>query len=134
MPMLLILLIQPKTILKNFHFANVNGLIVTQLNINPVRNKSESLKEMVSTNDVILLTCETKLDFSFSKAHLHIPSFGEPYRFNRNGKGGGILSHIRDGVPSKLTESNMIIEGFFVEINLRKKKWILCCSYNPKSL
>ena len=22
-------------------------------------------------------------------------------------------------------------EGIFVEINLRKKKWLLCCSYNP---
>ena len=26
----------------------------------------------------------------------------------------------------------MTIEGLFVEINLRKKKWLLCCSYNPK--
>ena len=25
----------------------------------------------------------------------------------------------------------MTIEGFFVEINLRKR-WLLCCSYNPK--
>ena len=23
-------------------------------------------------------------------------------------------------------------EAFFVEINLRKEKWIICCSYNPK--
>ena len=23
------------------------------------------------------------------------------------------------------------VELFFVEINLRKKKWLLCCSYNP---
>ena len=27
-----------------------------------------------------------------------------------------------------------LIEGFFVEINLRnKKKWLLSCSYNPKT-
>ena len=26
----------------------------------------------------------------------------------------------------------MTIEDLFVEINLRKKKWLLCCSYNPK--
>ena len=26
----------------------------------------------------------------------------------------------------------MTIERFFVEINLRGKKWVLCCSYNPK--
>ena len=32
----------------------------------------------------------------------------------------------------KLVESQMKIEGFFIELNLRRKKWLLCCSYNPK--
>ena len=53
-------------------------------------------------------------------------------RFDRNGKGGGILLYIQDDIPSKLIESKMTIEGLFVEINLRKKKWLLCCSYNPE--
>ena len=26
---------------------------------------------------------------------------------------------------------NSIIEGFFIELKLRKKKWLLCCPYNP---
>ena len=26
----------------------------------------------------------------------------------------------------------MKIEGFFVKLNLKRKKWLLCCSYNPK--
>ena len=26
----------------------------------------------------------------------------------------------------------MKTEGFFVEINLRRKKWLFCCSYDPK--
>ena len=120
------------TILKNLRLANVNRLICAQLNINSIRNKFESLKEIVSTNVDILLICETKLDSSFPKAQFHIQGFGEPYRFDRNGKGGGILLYIRDDIPSKLIESKMTIEGLFVEINLRKKKWLLCCSYNPK--
>ena len=78
------------------------------------------------------MICETKLDSSFPRAQFHIHGFGEPYRFDRNGKGGGILLYIRDDIPSKLIESKMTIEGLFVEINLRKKKWLLCCSYNPK--
>ena len=61
----------------------------------------------------ILVICETKLDSS-------------------NGKGGGIVLYIRDDIPSKLIESKMTIKGLIVEINLRKKKWLLCCSYNPK--
>ena len=65
-------------------------------------------------------------------AQFHIHGFGETYRFNRNGKFGGILLYIHDDVPSKFTENNIIIEGFFVEINLRKKKWLLCYSYDTK--
>ena len=26
---------------------------------------------------------------------------------------------------------NSTIEGFFIELNLRKKKWLSCCTYNP---
>ena len=26
---------------------------------------------------------------------------------------------------------NSTIEGFFIELKLRKKKWLLCCFYNP---
>ena len=37
---------------------------------------------------------------------------------------------IRDDIPSKLIESKTRIEGFFVE--LKNKKWPLCCSYNPR--
>ena len=113
------------TILKNLRLANVNRLICAQLNINSIRNKFESLKEIVSTNVDILLICETKLDLSFPKVQFHIHGFGEPYRFDRNKKGAGILLYIRDDILSKLIESKMKIEGLFVEINLRKKKWLL---------
>ena len=85
------------------------------------------MKEIVSNNIDILLICETKLDSSFPRAQFHIHGFGEPYRFDRNGKGGGILLYIRDDIPPKLTESKMAVEGLFVENNLRKKKWLLCC-------
>ena len=38
------------TILKNLRLENVNRLICPQLNINSIRHKFESLKEIVSTN------------------------------------------------------------------------------------
>ena len=65
------------TILKNLRLENVNRLICAQLNINSIRNKFESLKEIVSTN-VDILICETKLDLSFPRAQFHIHGFGEP--------------------------------------------------------
>ena len=62
---------------------------------------------------------ETKLDPSFRNDQFHIHGFSEPYRFDKNGNGGGILLYIREDIPSKLILTKMTIEGFFVEINLR---------------
>ena len=63
-----------------------------------------------------------------------INGFSAPFRRERNDKGGGFILYIREGKPSKLvsTESSPI-KGFFVDTRLRKKKkGLLCCSYNPK--
>ena len=65
---------------------------------------------------------ETKLDPCFRNGQSHIDGFSEPYRFYRNGNGGGIFLYIREDIPSKLIINKMTIEGFFVEIDLRKKK------------
>ena len=94
--------------------------IRVQLNIVSIKNKFESLREIVSTNVDILLICDTKLDSSFPRAQFHIHGFAEPYRFNRNGMGGKILLYIRGiiefYIPLRLTESKITIEGLFVEI------------------
>ena len=40
---------------------------------------------------------------------------------------------IREDIPSKiLAAEDSPTEGFYVEINLCKKLWLLCCSFNPK--
>ena len=44
------------------------------------------------------------------------------------------MLYIREDIPSRLlTEYKPPenVECLFVEINIRKKKWLLCCSYNP---
>ena len=39
---------------------------------------------------------------------------------------------VRENIPSKfLFVENSPTEAFFVDINLRKKEWLLSCSYNP---
>ena len=75
---------------------------------------------------------ETKLDSSFPNGQFQIHGYSEPYRLDKNGNGGGILVFIREDIPTKLIDSQMKIEGFFIELNLRRKKWLLRCSYNPK--
>ena len=81
----------------------------------------------------MFLISETKLDDSFPTAQFLIKGFNAPYRFDRNSKGGGLLLYIREDLPSKvLTYScNCDIETLLVEINLRKRKWLLNGSYNP---
>ena len=56
-----------------------------------------------------------------------------PIRFDSNGTGGGIILYIRDDIPARLLKTSLTnnFEGFFVELNLRKKKILMCCSYSP---
>ena len=76
---------------------------------------------------------ETKLDDSFPAAQFLLHGFSAPYRLDRNSKGCGILLYIRENIPSRLLNSKFKagIETISVEINLRKRKWFLNCSYNP---
>ena len=57
-----------------------------------------------------------------------------PFRPDWAGHGGGILLLVREDIPCKIikTDCDADFEGIFVEINLRKKKRLLCCSYNPR--
>ena len=77
---------------------------------------------------------ETKINASFPIGQFLLNGYRTPFRLDGNAHGGGILLYVREDIPSKLllVEENLI-EGFFVEINLRnQKKWLLSCSYNPK--
>ena len=75
---------------------------------------------------------EIQLDNSFREDQFLIPEHSSPYRFDRNCQGGGIMLYVREDIPSKLLSiENRTSEGFYIEINLRKKKWLLCDTYNP---
>ena len=76
---------------------------------------------------------ETKIDDTFPESQFLIEGFSKPFRLDRTAKGGGILLYIREDIPCrciKQTTLNNSIEGFFVGLNLRSKKWLLGCSYN----
>ena len=52
---------------------------------------------------------------------------------HRNRNGGGIVLFIRNDIPAKVVSiDDRPIGSFYVELNFRKKKWLLNCSYNPK--
>ena len=80
------------------------------------------LINITHNNIDIFMMSETKLHPSFPTGQFHIHGISEPYRFDKNSSGGGILLYIREDIPSKLILTKIITEGFFVEINLRKQK------------
>ena len=85
---------------------------------------------MLHNNLDILLISETKINSSFPTARFQIEGY-TTYRSDRNVNSGRILLYIRDDIPSTLLNSDMFIESFYIEINIRKKKWLLVCRYNP---
>ena len=69
---------------------------------------------MVTGNIDILVITERKLDSSFPNAQFIIDGFSEPYMMDRDRHGGGVLI-------------------LFIEINLRKCKWLMVSTYHPPS-
>ena len=77
---------------------------------------------------------ETKLDSSFPSAQFHLHGYTTPYRLDRNGNGGGFLLYIREDILSKKiynVDFDTGLEAMFIEINIRKTKWLISCSCNP---
>ena len=93
--------------------------------------KFDHLIAITKGNVDVSMISETKLDESFPSMQFNIYGYNI-FRSDRNAIGGGILMYVRDDIPCKLIPmGNSTIEGFFIELKLRKKKWLLCCSYNP---
>ena len=64
--------LDPYSNIENIRSKNPNGLIIAQLNINSLRNKFDSLAEILHSNVDILLISETKIDSSFPAAQFII--------------------------------------------------------------
>ena len=118
--------------MKEVRLKNLNQIVLVHLNISSLKNTFDALFEQVSGNVDVLVLSETKTDESFPEGQLKIPGFCTPVRLDRDRFGGGILVYVQENIPAKLLSSEAkTIEGIFIELNFRKKKWLLSCSYNP---
>ena len=124
--------LEENTNLKFIRKGNFNRVVLAHINIYLIRNKYDNLVQQITNNVDILMISKTKLDNSFSEGQLLIPGYNSPYRFDKNCRGGDIILYVREDIPFKLLLiENQPIEGYYVEINLRKNKWLLCGKYNP---
>ena len=65
----------------------------------------------------------------------NINCFIKTYRLDRNRNGGGVLIYMCKDIPSKESDNYLPnnIEWIFIEMNLRKNKWLLFGCYQPPS-
>ena len=134
---------------------NLKRIILGHLNINSIRNKFDLLVDQIKENVDIMVISETKLDESFPNGQFKIPGYALTCRLDRNHFGGVIWCHlvafggmwwqlafggeislvlevfVREDISSRVLSLNKSIESLFIELNICKKKWLLCCAYNP---
>ena len=102
---------------------NVNKLFFAHLNINSIRNKFDSLADIINDNTDILTITETRVDASFPDDQFFLDGFRTPFQLDRNRNGGGIVLFIRNDIPVKVVSTDdRPIENFYVELNFRNKK------------
>ena len=122
--------------LHEIRIKNANPLIIGNLNVNSLRNKFQMLEELIKDKSDIFLIFETKLDSSFPSGQFVIKGYSTPFRLDRNQNGGGLLFYVGEDIPCKILNEytpEKPIETFFVEINVRTRKWLLSCSYNQNT-
>ena len=93
------------------------------------------LEELIKDEIDIFLISKTILDSSSPSGQFVIKGYSTPFRLDRNQNEGGLLLYVRKDIPCKILKEytpEKPIENFFVEINVRSRKWLLSCSYNPK--
>ena len=122
-------------ILDDLNNKNKDKIVIAHLNINHVVNKFEPLGPIVKDRVHVLLLSETKLDASFRNGQFLIEGYKNPFRKDRNAFGGGLLLYVKNDIPCKKIRLPTLphdIECIFIEIKLRKTKYILIGGYNPR--
>ena len=128
----------PCDTLNGLHEQRLNhpkNVIIGNLNINSIRNKFSSFKDLVLKETDICLLSETKIDDSFPNSQFFVEGY-RMFRKDRNKKGGGLILYINEDIPGKLINSYKFKEGSEIivfEFSISNKKWLLLGNYKPPS-
>ena len=88
---------------------------------------------MLADHIDILMISESKLDSTFPSSQFQTYGFRTPYRLDRTDRGGAILLFVRENLITRLLSRHSFphyIE-ILIELNFRKKKWLIRCCYIP---
>ena len=119
--------ISSRELLRKLKLTNRNRIVIGHLNINSIRNKFESIKNLIGDNVDIILFSEIKLNDTFPGNQFLINGFHVPYRLDRTDKEGGIMLFVREHIPFRkiYVVFSPKIEAIVIEINLKKRKWLI---------
>ena len=101
------------------------NVINSYININSIRNKIRHLDDMIAGLVDVLSIEETKLDDSFPTNQFSIEHFKKPYRLDYSSKSGGLLTYVREDIPSRLLTNLKFpndTQILSIELNLKKTK------------
>jgi hypothetical protein len=100
------------------------------LNINSIRYRFCSIKQLLTTNTVdMLIIAETKIDNSFPDAQFKIDNH-HFCRADQNAHGDGLIVYVRSDVvcDRKHKLECKTIDSIMIEIFINKRKWLISAS------
>ena len=91
----------------------------------------ELLTEKTQGNVYFLLIPETKIDKNVPDSQFKFDGFNNLYWVHCYEKGGAIMLLFREDLPVKVFSIDKGNESCYVEVILKKTKWLINYSYNP---
>ena len=112
--------------LENLRRDNLNKITFAHLNVNSIKNKFDQLADLIKGKIDVLMLSESKIGDSFLDRQFFLDGYSTSYRLDRNRSGGGIMSFVRNDIPSKMISIEKLpTESFLIELSLKKKRWLL---------
>ena len=120
--------------IRQLKLSNPQKIILGHLNINSLRNKFESIADVIQGTFDIFLLSETKIDESFPDKQFRLNNY-KIFRKDRNRYGGGIMFYVNENLPCKslTTKIDNLTETIFLEVNVQSSKWLFVGCYKPPS-
>ena len=112
------------------------NVFLGHLNINFIKNKFESVWELIKDTFNIFLLSASKLDSSLPDDQFSIPGY-QIARKDRDRNGGGLLLYISEGIPFKIIQNSSLpptLEVLPIEINLGRFRFLLIGLFKPPSV
>ena len=112
------------------------NIFLGHLNINSIKNKFDSVWELIKDTFDRFLLSESKLDSSFPDDQFSIPGY-RIVRKDRDRNGGGLLLYINEDIPFKIIQNSSLLptlEVLPIGIKLGRFTFLLTGLYKPPSV